>query len=72
MIMGEGKNPKLSHLIKLAEIGNIEKQKASQIIDEVRVAVSKWNSLAKSIGVSPHSLKMIQTSLDRVAKNAFS
>lgn len=40
MIMGEGKNPKLSHLVSLAEIRGIKKQKALQIIDEVEGAVS--------------------------------
>ncbi|MGB7128543.1 MAG: type II toxin-antitoxin system HipA family toxin [Candidatus Rhabdochlamydia sp.] len=72
MIMREGKNPTLSHLLKLAEISNIKKQKALQIIDEVKMAVAKWGSFAKELGVSPDSLKMIQLALNRVVKNIFS
>lgn len=57
--MGEGRNPQISHLLKLAEIGSLTKQKALQIIDEVKFAVSKWKIFAKTAGVSPASQKMI-------------
>ncbi|VHO00887.1 type II toxin-antitoxin system HipA family toxin [Candidatus Rhabdochlamydia sp. T3358] len=72
MIMREGKNPTLYHLLKLAEISNIREQKALQIIDEVKMAVAEWGNFAKELGVSPDSLKMIQLALNRVAKNVFS
>ncbi len=72
MIMREGKNPTLYHLLKLAEISNIKEQKALQIIDEVKMAVAEWGNFAKELGVSPDSLKMIQLALNRVAKNVFS
>lgn len=71
MIMREGKNPTLSHLLKLAEISNIKEQKALQIIDEVKMAVAKWGSFAKDLGISSTSFKMIQAALDRVVKNIF-
>ncbi|HEV3269921.1 MAG TPA: type II toxin-antitoxin system HipA family toxin [Candidatus Rhabdochlamydia sp.] len=72
MIMKEGKNPTLSHLLKIAEISNIREQKALQIIDEVKMAVAKWSSFAKDLGISSTSFKMIQVALDRVAKTVFS
>ncbi len=71
-IMKEGKNPKISHLMQLAEIGGIKKQKALQIIDEVRNATVKWGVLAKNANVTNSSREMIQASLDKVAKNIFS
>lgn len=71
MIMGEGKNPKVFHLLKLAEIGGIKKQKALQIIDEIKKAVSKWTDFAKDVGVSTTSLKMIQKSLDQTLINLY-
>ena len=67
MVMGEGKNPKLSHLVSLAEIGGIKKQKALQIIDEVKGAISNWEILAKNAGVSKASQVMIQKALNHVA-----
>jgi serine/threonine-protein kinase HipA len=72
MIMNEGKNPTLSHLMKLAEIAGVKQQRALLIIDEVRSAVSRWKDFAKTTGVSSTSLKMIQTTLNRLAKNIFS
>ncbi len=66
MIMGEGKNPKIFHLLKLAEVGGIKKQRALQIIDQIKKAVSKWPDFAKDVGVSATSLKMIQKSLDQI------
>ncbi|PWU13024.1 MAG: type II toxin-antitoxin system HipA family toxin [Chlamydiae bacterium] len=72
MIMREGKNPTLFHLLKLAEISNIKEQKALQVIDEVKIAVAKWSSFAKDLGLSSASFKMIQTALDHVNKTVFS
>ncbi|WP_256439942.1 type II toxin-antitoxin system HipA family toxin [Candidatus Rhabdochlamydia oedothoracis] len=72
MIMKEGKNPTLSHLLKLAEISNIKKQKALQIIDEVKMAMAKWRNFAKDLGLSSTSFKMVQTALNHVNKTVFS
>ncbi|CAL7962996.1 serine/threonine-protein kinase HipA [Gammaproteobacteria bacterium] len=69
MIMGEGKSPNVSHLLKLAEISGIKKQKSMQIIDEIKSAVSKvskWDEFAKISGVTSMSLKMIKTELKGV------
>jgi len=71
MIMGEGKDPTLFHLLKLANIGGIKKQKALEIIDEVKRVVSNWKTFAEQAGVSSASLKMIQTVIDRVSKKVF-
>lgn len=68
MIMGEGKNPSLSHLLKLSEVSGMKKQKALQIIEEVRNATSKWADFAKEAGVSNVSSNRIQTVLARVLK----
>lgn len=71
MFCGEGKNPNLTHFLKLAEVGGIKKQKALQIIDEVRSTVSKWEIYAKNFEVSTASRKMISAALERVEKAAF-
>ena len=64
LVMGEGKNPTLNHLLKLAEIGGIKKQNAIQVIEEVRCAVAQWEVFAKDVGLNNSSLKMIQNSLN--------
>jgi len=65
------KDPTLFHLLKLANIGGIKKQKALEIIDEVKRVVSNWKTFAEQAGVSSASLKMIQTVIDSVSKKAF-
>ncbi len=61
--MGEGKNPTQQHLIKLASIANIKKQEALNIIDEVKLAVDKWDVFAKDAGVTLSSQKVIKRKL---------
>ena len=65
MIMGEGKEPKLSHLLQLANVGGIKKSKATEIIDEVRTSISKWNLFAEIAKVKSSSRKMIQKALSQ-------
>lgn len=67
-IMGEGKNPTLSHFLKLAEATNIKQQTALQIIDEVALAAAQWSSFARESGVSTTSLNTIDTALKRIIK----
>lgn len=70
-IMGEGKNPGINHLLELAKITNIEKSVASQIIDEVKVAVNKWQDFAKELEISTSSSKLVETSIRRIIKDHF-
>ncbi|MCX7338423.1 MAG: type II toxin-antitoxin system HipA family toxin [Alphaproteobacteria bacterium] len=67
VFMGEGKHPTRSHLLKLAEVGGIKKQKALEIIDEIQGAVSKWDHFAKKSGVTSGSRIMIRNAFDRIA-----
>ncbi len=66
MILGEGKNPTLTHLVKLAEISGIKKTLALSIIEEVRQAVANWVGYATESGMSKVSKTMIQTALNHV------
>ncbi len=69
MILGEGKNPTKEHLLKLAEVGNIKKEKALAIISQILEAVAKWKTFAANTGVSKLQTKNIENALDRVMKN---
>lgn len=59
-IMGEGKNPNATHLLKLADIAGIQRLKAMRILDEVSAAVSKWPQFAEEAGVTRRSSQLIQ------------
>jgi serine/threonine-protein kinase HipA len=65
-IMGEGKNPDLNHLLRLAMIGGIKQQKAVSIIDEVKGVVSRWPDFAKNTGVTPRSLTMVSDKINAI------
>lgn len=69
LIMGEGKNPDISHLIKLAEIAEISQETATEIIDKVKAAVVKWVHFSEQAGVSKKSSNTIKIALDRILKN---
>ncbi len=62
-IMGEGKKPALSHLMQLAQVGNVNKNNALSIIDEVKYAISKWRDFAHEACVTKSSLMRIDTAL---------
>lgn len=59
MVMGEGKNPGIEHLLKLAEVADLSKDEAQRIIDETVTALLQWKELAKSCGVSKANIKRI-------------
>lgn len=66
-VMGEGKKPTLTHLLKLAEVAQINKQTALDIIESIKIAVSKWKILAEQAGVSSASIKQVQKALSTLS-----
>ncbi len=60
MVMGEGRNPNTSHLLKLADEAKIKKDRAAEIIEATKSSLSKWPTLAKQYGVSDANIKLVQ------------
>lgn len=60
MVMGEGSNPGIPHLLKLAEAAEIKKERASLIIEDVKHAISNWDKFAREAGVTPAAKTMIR------------
>lgn len=60
MAMGEGKNPGVEQLLKLAEVADLSRADAQRIIDETVTALQQWKELAKSCGVSKANIKRIK------------
>ncbi|MBF5058604.1 type II toxin-antitoxin system HipA family toxin [Candidatus Neptunochlamydia vexilliferae] len=69
MVAGEGKTPKRSNLLKVAELGSIAKERAVEIIEEVALATSNWETFAKEAGVNKTSLSLIKKNLSAIAKS---
>ena len=64
MVLGEGKNPQLEHLLKLAAAAKIKKDRAAEIIAATKSSLSQWSTLAKHHGVSDANIKLIQKKLN--------
>ena len=58
-VMGEGRAPTKSHLLKLAKASGIPDDTTLQIIEEVKNAVMLWPTFAKEANVSAQSLQSI-------------
>lgn len=65
-IMGEGKYPSFSSLLKLSQVADIKLEKATQIINHVKEAVANWSQFAKEAHVTPRSTENIQTELTKI------
>lgn len=63
MVMGEGKNPTETHLIKLGLDAKIDPKKITQIIEQTKHALSQWKTLAKNYGVSHENITLIENRL---------
>ena len=59
MVMGEGKNPGVKHLLKLAEVACLSKADAQRVIDQTATALLQWKELAQSYAVSKANIKRI-------------
>ena len=59
MVMGEGQNPTLEHLVKLGEGAKIDRTKITRIIEQTGHALNQWEILAKEYGVSQRNIELI-------------
>lgn len=67
-VMGEGKNPGTVHLLKLAEVVSIKRERSLEIIDQVKQAVARWTDFSKEAGVTSKSSKNIKEKLSFTLK----
>lgn len=66
MVMGEGKNPTQNHLLRLAEIANINRNTALEIIEQTLEATNKWKIFAHNSGVSYAQMNNIDQHLKKI------
>jgi serine/threonine-protein kinase HipA len=59
MVMGEGRNPGIEHLFRLASEASIKKDRATGIIEATKSSLSRWRELAKQYGVSKSQIQSI-------------
>ncbi len=64
MVMGEGRNPKTDHLMKLGMDAKIDKDRIHEIIEQTKASLAKWPELAKQYGVRDTNIKLIKQKLE--------
>lgn len=69
LVMGEGQKIQKEHLLHLAAIGNIKKDKALEIIQNICDVIEKWPTIAATVGVSKTQNQMIAKVTRNIVKN---
>ena len=59
LVMGEGRKPGVSDLLKLAQSADLETAGARRIIEQTTTALQGWMNLAKNRGVLKANIKRI-------------
>ncbi len=59
MVMGEGKNPSIEHLLELGKTADLSEKEAQRTIDQTITALMGWKELARAYGVSKDSIKRV-------------
>ena len=65
MVLGEGRNITLQHLLKLGREAQLSKNFIESVIDQTRSAIDKWTDLAKYYGVSDSNINFINRSISK-------
>ncbi len=59
LVMGEGKNPSIEHLLELAKTASLPPKDAQRIIDETMTALLQWKELSRAYGVYKRNVRQI-------------
>lgn len=65
MVVGEGKNPSVNHLVKLGQKAKLSKTRINEIIDQTQTALTTWEILAGEHGVSENNIRLISKHINR-------
>lgn len=65
MVMGEGKNPAISHLLKLGTEAKLAKKRINEIIDQTKSALERWENLSANYNVSKVNIGLVSNSINK-------
>lgn len=65
MVMGEGQNPSIEHLIKLGNEAGLKPNTIHEIIEQTRYALNQFTSLARNYGINKTNKKLIQNRIEK-------
>ena len=64
MVMGEGKNPEISHLLKLGTEAKLSKKLIKEIIDQTKNALGRWQYLSENYNISKINIGLVLNSIN--------
>ncbi|HEY0896725.1 MAG TPA: HipA domain-containing protein, partial [Sphingobacteriaceae bacterium] len=64
MVMGEGRNPGITHLVRLGREAKLSAIKIDQVIEQTKEALSHWKRLAAENGVARANINLIERTLN--------
>jgi serine/threonine-protein kinase HipA len=65
MVLGEGKNINIKHLITLGLEAKLPRSLIDSVIEQTRSAIDNWSKLSKDVGVSPSNRELITRLIKR-------
>lgn len=66
MVVGEGRNPKMSHLVKLGQEANLANHLIKEIIEQTRTSLDCWTNLAKNHHVMSANIRLVAKAINVV------
>lgn len=66
MVMGEGRNIEVKHLVKLGEEARLSKIVINNSIEQTRHALSQWQNLSDEYGVAQANIELIHRMITRL------
>lgn len=66
MVLGEGRNITIEHLVKLGLEAKLSKKMIKNSIEQTRFALSKWPELSKKYGVSNENIELINSRITKL------
>lgn len=66
MVMGEGKNPAISHLVRLGLEAKLSRKFIEDVIEQTRHALYRWQGLSKGYNITNENIKLISNVLHKI------
>ncbi len=66
MVMGEGRNPKTSHLVKLGQESKLTRKLIDEVIEQTKSSLAHWTGLAQKHNITKTNIKLITNAINGI------
>lgn len=64
MVMGEGKHPTVSHLVKLGLGAGLSKKLIDEAIEQIKHVLDRWKYLSKDYNVAKENIDLVAKAIN--------